>query len=116
MSGSPSQEIVSVNDEDEAVVDEMQEVVHKYQIWEPTDDYDIFESVAYSHNWFSKTQVDGESCASCRSCEEEKNVAKASGKPPPKSKKKKKAILKTPQGTTKRKFLFSLTLISLHNL
>ena len=65
MSGSPSQEIVSVNDEDEAVVDEMQEVVHKYQIGEPTDDYDIFESVAYSHNWFSKTQVDGESCASC---------------------------------------------------
>ena len=95
------------DDDDDLPADINQDDVPK--VGEPSPNYDIQDSVVYSHNWFTKMEVDGESCAACHVCEQEKK----SGKSLPKTKKKKKEILKTPLGTTKRKFLkiifFSIT-------
>ena len=79
------------------------DIAPKYKVGEPSPGFDIHESVAYSHNWFSRIEVDGESCGLCLLCDEEEKAAKASGKPLPKCKKKKSKVLKTPCSTTKRK-------------
>ena len=76
----------------------------KNKVGEPSHGFDLNESVVYSHNWFSRIEADGDSCGLCLLCDEEEKAAKASGKPLPKSRKKKSKVLKTPQGTTKRKF------------
>lgn len=86
------------DDDDDLPADINQDDVPK--VGEPSPNYDIQDSVVYSHNWFTKMEVDGESCAACRVCEQEKK----SGKSLPKTKKKKKEILKTPLGTTKPLF------------
>jgi len=61
----------------------------KNKVGEPSHGFDINESVVYSHNWFSRIEVDGDSCGLCLLCDEEEKAAKASGKPLPKSRKKK---------------------------
>ena len=66
-------------------------------------DFRIRDSVAYSHNYFEPKDVDGEAHAICLMCQEEEEQAKIAGKSPPKFKRKKKMLLKTPDGSTKRK-------------
>ena len=76
---------------------------------------DISTSVVYSYNWFSKTEVDGESYAVCLTCEEEEKAAKAAGRKLL-SKGKKKKMLKVPLGTTKRKLLIKYIMFIIHNV
>ena len=57
------------DDEDEVPADLNQHDVSKYEIGEPTPNYDVQDSVIWSHNWFTKMEVDGEACAACRVCE-----------------------------------------------
>jgi len=71
-----------------------------YQIGEATKNYDIRDSVAYSHNWFIQTEVEGLSHALCRLCEAEEN---SSVRTKPKRVKKTK-LLKTTDGSTRGLF------------
>ena len=74
----------------------------KKKIGEPSEDFHIRESVVYSHNYFERKDLNGEGHAICLMCQEEEEQAKIAGKSLPKVKQKKK-LLKTPDGTTKRK-------------
>ena len=71
-----------------------------YKIGEAAKDYDIRDSVAYSHNWFIRTEVDGMSHGLCRLCEAEEN---SSVRTKPKRVKKTK-LLKTTDGSTRGEF------------
>ena len=73
------------------------------KIGEPSKDFRIRDSVAYSHNYFEPKDVDGEAHAICLMCQEEEEQAKVAGKSLPKFKRKKKMLLKTADGSTKRK-------------
>ena len=74
------------------------------KIGEPSLNFSIRDSVAYSHNYFEAKEVNDESYALCLLCDEEEKKAEVSGKTLTKSKGKKKKLLKTSDGTTKRKF------------
>ena len=70
----------------------------------PFENYDISDSICYSHNWFRRKEIEGVPHAECLLCLHAKEAARAAGKPPSSSRKKKQDCLKTLQGTTKRKF------------
>ena len=70
----------------------------------PFENYDISDSICYSHNWFRHKEIEGVPHAECLLCLHAKEAARAAGKPPSSSRKKKQDCLKTLTGTTKRKF------------
>ena len=50
------------------------------KIGEPSKDFRIRDSVAYSHNYFEPKDVNGEAHAICLMCQEEEEQAKIAGK------------------------------------
>lgn len=78
--------------------------VNGIKIGEPNETYDIADSICYSHNWFSRKDIDGVPHAQCLLCLHSEEEARASGKASSNSRKKKKDCLKTLQGTTKPMF------------
>lgn len=75
------------------------------KIGEPFVNYDISESICYSHNWFRRKEIEGVPHAECLLCLHAKEAARAAGKPSSGARKKKQDCLKTLQGTTKCKFV-----------
>lgn len=78
--------------------------VEGIKIGEPRTDYDIYDSIAYSFQWFLRKEVDGVPHAACLLCQFEKEEARAAGKPISSSRRKKIDCLKIPQGSTKPLF------------
>ena len=80
----------------------IQREVRGRKIGVPASNFDIGESVCYSHNWFERVDVEGIPHAQCLLCLHEKEEKTAAGKSWQKSRKK-VDLLKVLQGTTKRK-------------
>jgi len=72
------------------------------KIGEPSKNYDVRDSVCYSHNWFYQKTVDGVPYAVCRLCEKEESGSEQ--KSGTRKRVKKSKMLKTAGGSTKGLF------------
>ena len=77
----------------------------KYKIGEPSEGFDVRSSVAYSHNYFTPTEIEGVPYALCRLCDEEENSTKNRTGVKPNKRVKKSKLLKTVGGSTRGKLL-----------
>ena len=100
-SGDASRNQTDRGSEDEVIMEEEalgpDENIPK--IGEPSEDYDVRDSVCYSHNWYYQKTVDGVPYAVCRLCEKEETSSKQ--KSGNKKRVKKSKMLKTSGGSTK---------------
>ena len=73
----------------------------QYEIGQASQNINARDSVAYSHNWFSSTEIEGVPYAVCRTCEAEESRSDGTSGTGSRKVKKKSKLLKTVGGSTK---------------
>ena len=73
----------------------------QYEIGQASQNINARDSVAYSHNWFSSTEIEGVPYAVCHTCEAEESRSDGTSRTGSRKVKKKSKLLKTVGGSTK---------------